>query len=57
MTETEESAMASPATSGGSRVFMAGKRAPAAIGMPRQLYPSAQTKFHRMRRKTVRAKS
>ena len=37
-TDTEESAMAPPATMGGNITLMSGKKRPAAMGIPRVLY-------------------
>jgi hypothetical protein len=41
-------AMAKAASSGGSLTFTKGKNTPAAIGIPKVLYPSAHTKRNRM---------
>ena len=44
-TETEESAMAKAASSGGRRMCVKGYSTPAATGIPSELYPSEKRKL------------
>ena len=53
----DESAIASAATSGGSRTRSRGKRAPAAMGMPRALKTREKKRLARMREKVARPMS
>mmetsp|Transcript_1415 Transcript_1415/g.1911 ORF Transcript_1415/g.1911 Transcript_1415/m.1911 type:complete len:330 (+) Transcript_1415:2451-3440(+) len=53
----DDNAMAKAATYGGTTTFVRGNNAPAAIGIPSVLYPSAHKKFKRIRLKMVLERS
>jgi hypothetical protein len=56
ITDTEDKLIASAAMSGLSSNPVSGYRTPAAIGIPRALYPNAKPRFCRMLRTVERLK-